>query len=168
MNSNQYDYIRCMEKTHEHHQPSIGRAIGRLSRSAHSYFQHRFREYGLGYAQVLTLHYVSRHNGIDQNELCGHQHLDKSSLTSQLNKLEANGYIIRKADPTDRRAKRVFITEKTQAIQDDLHAVFTSWSGILLEGLDENELETMFGILDKMQNNASIVLQELRQDEATK
>jgi DNA-binding MarR family transcriptional regulator len=157
-----------MEKKHEHHQPSIGRAVGRLSRTAHSYFQHRFRDYELGHAQVLTLHYVSRHNGIEQNELCDHQHLDKSSLTSQLNKLEANGYIIRKADPADRRAKRVFITEKTQAIQDDLHAVFTSWSQILLEGLDENEREAIFQLLDKMQENAGKEIKKLRQNEATK
>ena len=167
MNSNQYGYIRYMKKIQEDHQPSIGRAIGRLSRSAHSYFQHRFREIGLGHAQVLTLHYVSRHDGIDQNELCGHQHLDKSSLTSQLKKLEANGYIIRKSDPTDRRAKRVFITKKTQAIQDDLHAVFTSWSQILLEGFDNKERDAIFLLLNKMQENAGKEIKKLREHETT-
>lgn len=94
--------------------------------------------------------------------------LDKSSLTSQLKKLEKNGYIERKTDPKDRRAKRIVLTNKTRIIQDDLHDIFISWSKILLDGLDENERETAFRLLDKMQTNASAAIHIMRDHETTK
>lgn len=156
-----------MKHTYKHHESSIGRVVGRLSRAAHSYLQYRFGEIGLGRAQGITLHFICRHEGIDQMELLNNVHLDKSSLTSQLKKLEENGYIERKTDPKDRRAKRIVITNKTRIIQDDLHDIFTSWSNILLEGLDENERETAFHLLDKMQTNASTAIHIMRDHETT-
>jgi DNA-binding MarR family transcriptional regulator len=156
-----------MKNIHEHHEPSIGRVIGRLSRAAHSYLQYRFGEIGLGHAQGLTLHFICRHDGIDQMELLKKVHLDKSSLTSQLKKMEENGYIKRKTDPEDRRAKRIVMTNKTRIIQDDLHDIFISWSKILLDGLDENERETAFRLLDKMQVNASSATHIMRDHETT-
>jgi len=156
-----------MKNTHKLHEPSIGRVIGRLSRAAHSYFQNRFGELGLGHAQGITLHFICCHDGIDQIELLNNVHLDKSSLTSQLKKLEENGYIERKTDPKDRRAKRIVMTNKTRIIQDDLHNIFISWSKILLEGLDENERETAFRLLDKMQTNASAAIHIMRDHETT-
>lgn len=156
-----------MRKTHTHHQPSIGWRIGRLSRAAHSYFQYRFGEIGLGHAQGITLHFICRHDGIDQMELLNDVRLDKSSLTSQLKKLEENGYIERKTDPKDRRAKRIVMTNKTRIIQDDLHDIFISWSKILLEGLDERECEMAFRLLDKMQTNASTAIHIMRDHETT-
>jgi DNA-binding MarR family transcriptional regulator len=156
-----------MKNTHVHHEPSIGRVIGRLSRAAHSYFQYRFGELGLGHAQGITLHFICRHDGIDQLELLNDVRLDKSSLTSQLKKLEENGYIERKIDPNDRRAKRIVITNKTRIIQDELHDIFISWSKILLDGLDENERETVFRLLDKMKTNACATIHIMRDHETT-
>ena len=156
-----------MKEKNAHHQTSVGWKIGRLSRSAHCYFQERFGELGLGHAQGLSLHFICRHDGIDQMELLNHVRLDKSSLTSQLKKLEANGYIIRKTDPKDRRAKRIFITKKTRAMHDDLHAIFISWSKILMKGLDDSDRDTISDLLDKMQNNANGILNELREHEKT-
>jgi DNA-binding MarR family transcriptional regulator len=150
------------------HQPvSIGYKIGRLSRSAHVYFKHRFGELGLGHAQGLTLHHICRQDGIDQLALLNKVRLDKSSLTSQLKKLEEHGYIVRKPDPADRRAKRIFITDKTRALQDDLHDIFASWTGILTKGLDDTERETLIRLLDTLQANASDTLKEMRAHEET-
>jgi DNA-binding MarR family transcriptional regulator len=150
------------------HQPvSIGYKIGCLSRSAHVYFKHRFGELGLGHAQGLTLHHICRQDGIDQLALLNKVRLDKSSLTSQLKKLEEHGYIVRKPDPADRRAKRIFITDKTRALQDDLHDIFASWTEVLTTGLDKSERETLIRLLETLQDNASKTLKEMRAHEET-
>jgi DNA-binding MarR family transcriptional regulator len=146
---------------------SIGWRIGRLQRAAHVYFKHRFGELGLGHAQGITLHHICRQDGIDQLALLNKVRLDKSSLTSQLKKLEENGYIVRKSDPADRRAKRIFITDKTRALQDDLHDIFASWTKILTEGLVDTERETLIRLLDTLQDNASKTLKEMRAHEET-
>lgn len=146
---------------------SIGWRIGRLQRAAHVYFKHRFGELGLGHAQGITLHHICRHNGMDQLALLDKVRLDKSSLTSQLQKLEENGYITREADPADRRAKRIVITDKTRAIEAELHDIFASWTRILTEGLNDSECDTLITLLDKLQSNASETLIELRENDET-
>ncbi len=156
-----------MKTTHTHQPVSIGYKIGRLSRSAHVYFKHRFGELGLGHAQGLTLHHICRHDGMDQLALLEKVRLDKSSLTSQLQKLEENGYISRESDPRDRRAKRIVITDKTRAIEADLHDIFASWTGVLTAGLDANERDTLIALLDKLQSNASDTLKEMREHDET-
>lgn len=158
-------YITLMNKTHTAPKNSIGWRIGRLSRAAHVYFKHRFGELGLGHAQGITLHHICRQDGIDQLTLLSKVRLDKSSLTSQLNKLEENGYITREPDPADRRAKRIVITDKTRAIEAELHDIFASWTRILTEGLDDSERDQLIELLDKLQVNAGRTLDTLRHNE---
>jgi len=167
-NSNHYMYICTMKEKHTHQHVSVGWRIGRLSRAAHVYFHHRFGELGLGHAQGITLHHICRNDGIDQLELLKSVRLDKSSLTSQLKKLEENGYITRQADPLDRRAKCIFITKKTEAMQEDLHDIFASWSRILLDGLNEAERDMLHQLLTKIQDNASTILHTMRDHEESK
>ena len=157
-----------MKTAHTHQPVSIGYKIGRLSRAAHVYFKQRFGELGLGHAQGITLHHICRQNGIDQLELLDKVRLDKSSLTSQLNKLEANAYITREPDPADRRAKRIVITDKTRSIEKKLHDIFTSWSEVLTQGLDETERDTLIRLLDTMFDNAHETLHTMREHETTK
>lgn len=160
-------YITPMKTNHTPPPTSIGWRIGRLSRAAHVYFKQRFGELGLGHAQGITLHHICRHDGIDQLVLLDKVRLDKSSLTSQLNKLEANGYITREPDPADRRAKRIVITDKTRAIEKDLHNIFTSWSEVLTQGLNERERDTLVRLLDTMFDNAHHTIDEMRDHETT-
>lgn len=140
-----------MEKNHS---PSVGRVIGIISRTAHVYLKQKFKDYSIGYAQVMTLHFVSRQCGINQLELTRLLNLDKSSVTSQLNCLEKNGYIIRIASDEDARIRKIYITDKTRAIEESLHEVFHSWSDILLQGFSEAERNTTIMLLDKMMGNA--------------
>lgn len=154
-----------MNLKNEHITASAGRQIARLSRAAQTYFQHRFGPLDIGPAQGITLHYICMHNGIDQTELCKCMSLDKSSLATQLRKLEAHGYVIRETDREDRRAKRIFITPKTMVIKDELHAVFTSWTDLLLKDFNNAERRTVFLLLDRLWANAEEALNELRLNE---
>lgn len=146
--------------------PSTGRQIARLARAAQVYFQHRFRPLGIGPAQGITLHYLSRNDGIDQMQLCTRMNLDKSSLATQLKKLEEQGYIVRETDKADRRTKKIYITPKTLAIADVLHAVFTSWSDLLLKDFTDIERDRLFLLMDKLWANTEATLNELRLNEA--
>lgn len=147
--------------------PSAGRQISRLSRAAQVYFQHCFHPLGIGPAQGITLHLISRNNGIEQMELCWRLSLDKSSMATQLGKLEEHGYIVRETDSKDKRAKKIFITPKTVAIADQLHAVFASWTDLLLKDLTNLERERLFMLMDKLWTNAETALHALKRNETT-
>ncbi|MFO7791259.1 MAG: MarR family transcriptional regulator [Bacteroidales bacterium] len=142
---------------------SVGKEIGILSRCAHKYFQHKFRYYSIGHAQVRTLHVICRHDGISQKQLIENLNLDKSSVTSQIELLEKNGYITRKIDKTDQRSKRIYITKKTETIKHDLITIFSGWSSVLMKGFTPEEKETVFCLLDKMKTNAFDMVEKLRE-----
>lgn len=144
--------------------PSVGKLIGAIARTAHIYFQQQFKSYSIGYAQVMTLHFVSRRNGINQLELTHLLNLDKSSITSQLNSLEKNGYIIRVVSDDDARVRKIYITDKTRAIEESIHKVFNSWSEVLLQGFSDAEQKNIFLLLEKMLGNAHNKIEEIKQD----
>ena len=157
-----------MKKIMDINKRSIGKEIGILSRAAHTFFQYQFKNLSIGHSQVMTLHFICKHNGLSQNKLVQHFGLDKSSVTSQLNILEKNGYITREIDKDDSRGRKIFITKKTNAIKDFLDTKFSSWSKILLKGFDEVEKEKLFNLLDNMIINAHKAINELKNNEENK
>lgn len=144
---------------------SVGKRIGALSRATHRFFGHRFKNFSIGHAQVVTLHLICRHDGMGQNELVQHFGMDKSSITSQLNILEKNGYIERRIDKNDSRGRKIFITQKTKAIEPELYEIFSSWSEFLLKGFNKAEKELLFQFLDQMIVNAQQALEDLKEHE---
>jgi DNA-binding MarR family transcriptional regulator len=155
-----------MEK--EQQNKSIGKKIGFLSRSAHIYLKNEFKNEDIGHSQIMTLHFICKNNGINQNELVTYFNLDKSSIASQLKILEKNNYIIRRKDPKDSRSRNIYITDKTENIIAEISEKFSSWSKILLDGISKEEEEILFNLLDKLKINAEKAIQEIRKNEKKK
>jgi len=132
---------------------SAGKLIGELSRAAHIYFHSSFREQSIGHAQVRSLLFIARNEGISQLELAEYLRLDKSSVTSQLKILERNGYIVRKPSEEDARRLQLEITEKTKEILEPIRQVYSSWTEILLDGFSEEERSESLNYLERMRDN---------------
>jgi DNA-binding MarR family transcriptional regulator len=143
-----------LEKKQNIKDKSTGRIINELSRAAHIYFQAEFKKYSIGHAQIRTLLYVARNEGISQLELSKHLNLDKSSITSQLGILEKNGYVIRQVSANDARMHQIILTDKTREILEPLKRVFSSWTEFLLDGFSESERTELFKYLERMHTNA--------------
>ncbi len=150
-----------MEATNKIRDRSLGKLISELSRLASSYFQKRFRKYDIGPSQVITLHFIAGSNGISQSDLTRLLDIDKSSVSSQLHTLEKNAYIERRPASGDSRVKRIYVTERTKAIEASLHEDFASWTEILLDGLSGEERKTVFSLLEKIKKNAQRTIQEM-------
>lgn len=141
---------------------SAGRLIGELSRAALIYFNHQFKAYSIGHAQIRTLLYIAENEGLTPKEIAGQLVLDKSSITSQLKILEGNSYIVRKRDSRDARMQQVFITQKTKNVLEPIRKILGSWSATLLDGFNEKEQEQLFIFLEKMRENAQKQLEGLK------
>ena len=139
-----------------------GRMIGELSKAAHKYFQSEFKSLSIGHAQIATIMYVSRHEGVSQYELAKYLHLDKSSITSQIRLMEQNGYIQRTPAENDARVMQISLTDKTKEILPQLKAVFADWTETLLDGFGDAEQEELFQYLKRMQFNARKKLEEIK------
>ena len=137
---------------------SAGKIINELSRAGQIYLQHEFSKYNIGYAQVRTLLYLAENKGKTQKELVQYINLDKSSITSQLQILEKNGYITRQTSKLDARNQVVDITDKTKEILPELKKVFASWTNTLLAGFSEKERSNIFKYMEKMRENVNDIL----------
>lgn len=84
-------------------------AISRLSRMLR---RHPVERDSLGHMSFHLLQAVQEHDGIRAAELARLMEVRPASVTEALNRLERDGYIIRKKDAVDSRAKRVFLTDK--------------------------------------------------------
>ncbi len=132
---------------------SAGKIIDELSRAGQIYLQHEFSRYNIGYAQVKTLLYLAENKDKTQKELVQYLNLDKSSITSQLQILEKNGYIVRQTSKVDARKQVVNITDKANIKLPELKIVFASWTNTLLTGFNEKERSDIFKYLEKMREN---------------
>jgi len=143
---------------------SAGRLINELSKAAHIYCKTEFKKYSIGHAQIMTLIFIAKNEGISQFELSEQLNLDKSSITSQLNILERNGYISRNKSENDARMYRLNITDKTRKILGPLKMIFFSWTEALLDGFSKKEREDVFKYLEKMRDNAKNKLFQMKEN----
>lgn len=134
---------------------SAGKAIDELSRAGQIYLQHEFSKYNIGHAQVKTLLYLAENKDKTQKELVQYLNLDKSSITSQLQILEKNGYIIRQTSKVDARKQVVNITDKANKKLPELKIIFASWTNTLLAGFSEEERSDIFKYLERMRENVN-------------
>ena len=67
---------------------------------------------------------------------------DKSNITKMVGRLESQGFIVREVDPSDRRSKRIFLTEKSRAFLQEVFSRAEVLEEEIIQGLDPNEIMT--------------------------
>jgi MarR family transcriptional regulator, transcriptional regulator for hemolysin len=107
-----------------------------------TYADQKAAQFGITRAQWVVLVRLDRSEGLKQSELAEILDLQPISLTRLLDKLADSGLIERRADPVDRRAKRLYLTpaahpllEKLGALGEDLMA--TALSGVAPESIEQ-------------------------------
>lgn len=70
-------------------------------------------------------------------------------MANTLNRMERDGLILRKAHPTDGRAKVICLTQKARAVQKDAYAAASAVNDMALSGLTPPDERTQF--VDLMQ-----------------
>lgn len=80
-------------------------------------------EHGLGRAHQRTLYFVGQHPGLIVSDLLGLLGITKQSLSRVLKKLVADGYIDQQEGATDRRQRRLYLTEAGRALDERLTAL---------------------------------------------
>jgi MarR family transcriptional regulator, transcriptional regulator for hemolysin len=99
----------------------LDRSFGYLIHDVARLFARRFDQQaklflGLNRSQCRTLAYLARHEGINQAGLADLLEIKPMTLVRQIDRMEADGWIERRADPDDRRARCLVLTEKARPI----------------------------------------------------
>ena len=124
----------------------ISQILKDISRFGRQYREARLAPLGITSRHGMYLREISTTPGISQEQLAQRISINKSNVARQLAVLEEEGYIERRPCGQDRRALRLYPTEKTLALMPQILAVLDAWEQSLVAGFDPEEqqlLETM-------------------------
>jgi len=113
----------------------------------------RARQFGMTRAQWAVLVRLEHAEGLKQSELAELLDLQPITLTRLVDRLCANGLIERRADPNDRRAKRLYLTAQARPLMDRLAELGGHMMETVLEGFDLKTIERMIGELSRARTN---------------
>jgi MarR family transcriptional regulator for hemolysin len=134
--------------------------ISDLARLLKTYVDQHARRYGMTRAQWQLLSRLERCEGLKQFELAEMLDLQPITLTRLVDRLCDNGLIERRADPDDRRAKRLYLTEAARPLMDRLAVLGEEIMGEVLAGLNGADVELMLTKLGRAKENLREAIQK--------
>jgi MarR family transcriptional regulator for hemolysin len=124
-----------------------------VARLLRTYADHKAAQFGMTRAQWAVLVRVERAEGLKQSELAEILDIQPITLTRLLDKLCDLGLIERRADPVDRRAKRLFLTAAARPLLDQLSALGEETMAETLVGIGDNSIKQMVSELSRVKEN---------------
>ena len=127
----------------------FGFLVHDVSRVRRTVIDQVMRPYGVTRSQWSALSALSRggNNGMMQVDLARLMEMGKVTVGGLIDRLEASGLVERRADESDRRAKRVYITEQGYEVIRVMIAVSAKLNKRMLKGLTPLEIETAERVL---------------------
>ncbi|MDK2891959.1 MarR family winged helix-turn-helix transcriptional regulator [Methanohalophilus sp.] len=138
--------------------------IAFLHRHNLGYMAKHLEEYGIGGGQIAFLMALYHQDGLYQEELARMFLVNRATAARAVQKLASKGYVERVQDHSDKRALRVYLTEKGLELQEIVMKISAMRRKKLFTGFSDEEQATFIKLLAKMVNN---VCEEMW-DESTK
>jgi MarR family transcriptional regulator, lower aerobic nicotinate degradation pathway regulator len=132
-----------------------GHAIRRLHQISVGIFLQEVGEVGLTPVQFGALQSVSNQPGIDQRSLARSLALDTSTTGGVVDRLEARGWLERRAAPADRRVRQLVLTRAGQAALTEATPAMERAQAQILAPLTERQRADFMRLLQQLvaQNN---------------
>ena len=106
-------------------------------------------------AQWKVLFRLTRTPGLRQIELADMLDVEPITLSRIVDRLEEAGLVERRADPADRRAWRLHVTQKAQPLVAKLRAVADEMIAEAFAGIDPKDIEITRRVLAEARERAS-------------
>jgi DNA-binding MarR family transcriptional regulator len=132
---------------------SIGFVLFETSRLMSTRFDQRAKGLGLTRAQCHVIVHLTRQEGINQARLAELLELEPISLARCLDRMEQAGWIERRLDPTDRRARLLYMTDKAKPVFERILEVGYQVRMEALSGLSPDERDRLLGLLQRVRAN---------------
>jgi len=121
----------------------INFVLTKAQRNIHQLFKAELAPYGVTPGQYAVLRCLWDENAQTARKLADRLALDGSTITGILDRMEQKGLIEKLADPKDRRALQVMLTETGHKLQKPLSQAILNANHKALISLDEMQAETL-------------------------
>lgn len=124
------------------HPLRFGFLVHDVSRLRRTLADKRLKPLGITRSQSWVLAYLHREEstGLTQSELAKGLDVGKVTLGGLIDRLEESGCVERRADKSDRRARRIFMTPKGRKIVTKMQVVAEEVNREILEGISDKDV----------------------------
>jgi DNA-binding MarR family transcriptional regulator len=133
----------------------FGYLLNDTSRLLRRRFEQRAADYNITSAQWRAMAQLSRSDGLTQVALAHLLEIEPMSVCRLVDRMEAGGFVTRQPDPADKRAKLVYLTEKSRALLDIIRVVAMEVYEDAFAGFDDEDRLRLVGALNKINANLS-------------
>lgn len=130
-----------------------GHYFSRISRALTRIGDARFQELGFATAQLPVLSALKDGASLSQMELARWAKVEQPSMAQLLTRMERDGLIQRKPDPTDRRSSLVSLTETAEAKLPKGRAILQQANREMTSGFTKAEVATLVDLLQRVLAN---------------
>lgn len=126
-----------------------------IARCAAQYRTEELAPLGLKACHGSYLSVICACPGITQDQLARRIFINKSNVARQLTILEEEGFVARRSCTEDKRAMRVYPTDKALEVLPKINAILVRWEEYLTQDLSEKEKILLTQMLCKMKLHAA-------------
>src|SRR5499427_9386144 len=146
----------------EQSRSGVGRAFGFLvhdvSRLIKRHFERRARQMGLPITrqQAAVMLNIASNEGVSQAEVATWLDIEPIALVRMLDKLHEEGLVERRAHPTDRRVRTLWLTPAAGPVVERILAINESTRREAFSGLPSQTRDTLIEVLGQIKTNLAI------------
>ena len=131
----------------------IGFLLADSSRMLRQLFNDRVTAKKLTSAQWRALVHLSVNEGLNQVQLADRLDVQPITVARLIDKLVANGLVIRQPDPRDRRAQKLFLTDAAAPMLEQVWQIADENQSLALDGLRPEEAAMLISLLTRVRLN---------------
>lgn len=135
----------------------VGFLLSRATWAMNNFVNRMLRESELtdiSVAYFAVLHALWENDGMSISDLGEKAQLEKSTMTSLIDRMEGAGLLRREDHPTDRRAYRICLTARGKEVEKKLDQVVNRAYQHLTKGIAEKDLQKSIEICKQLVQNA--------------
>ena len=138
----------------------VGYLIGDVSRMIRTVYDRRVEPLGLTRAQWRVMTRLNRLESCTQTELATELEIEKPTLGKLIERLEAKGWVERRADANDARSKRLFLTPAARPLLEEMSQQADEVIEGVFAGISKDDSERLRYTLSHIKDNLSGMLDE--------
>jgi DNA-binding MarR family transcriptional regulator len=132
---------------------NFGFLLKDVSRRYVERFERRAREISLTLPQCKVLVRLSRNEGVSQARLSELAEVEPMTMVRILDRMERDGWLERRAHPTDRRARCLYLTRRAKPLLDEIWRLADLTRAEAFAGIAKAQRRTLLELLEHIHAN---------------
>lgn len=129
----------------------IGKELGNITNRIRRYVDNETSKYGMTHTQAMIIRFLKNNAGraIFQRDIEKEFDIRRSSVTSVLQLMEKNKFIVRTSDDSDARLKQIHLTDEGRAASEKTRDILRGMDEKLSSCVTPKEQELLFDIISR-------------------